>query len=417
MEVVHAAITRRNYNANIVSTGEEEANDKIKTANMLYSSTPDVLEPYGFKPVRWKNSLSELAFHPDPFTSTITSKPGTSAIRGGKKDIYVDEAAFIAKFPELWQGALPAITRGECRATVISTPFGESGLYYEMWSKGENWSRHIVPWWESRFMVKGAEGSEDPYAVVAEAVRYAPEMKTIDRINRFGSEQLKLIFTDGLHGDLTQFQTEYECTFVDEADSFITWDLINSNSYPDGHKDWRFWPLDYETQGHITIGVDLAKKRDSTVFTVVEHVDGKKYVRFLHETHETYETQFRELQELVLRTRASRVSIDAGGPGAMFAEKANAGGLGPRVNVELVTFTNTLKEQWATQFKGELQVGNTVYLMNNGKHREQIHGVKRKRLESGLFKFSGEPHDDYFWSLMLSLYGNDRIPVKFSRIG
>ena len=123
---------------------------------MLWASIPDEFEAMGFKPVKYKDSEEELAFHYPPYTSKTTSKPGTSAVRGGKKDMYYDEAAHIKEFPKLWQAGLPAITRGEGRVTVISTPLGESGLYHDLW-KEKRFSRHEVPWWESRFMVKGAE--------------------------------------------------------------------------------------------------------------------------------------------------------------------------------------------------------------------------------------------------------------------
>lgn len=405
---------RRNYNANIISTGEDEASEKVKVGNMLWASTPDEFEPYGLKPIRWKQSLDSLAFHKPPYTSTITSKPGTSAIRGGKKDIYIDEAAFIAKFPELWQAAVPAITRGDGRATVISTPFGESGLYFDMWKSGE-WSMHDVPWWESRFMVYGAEGSSDPYAVVAEARENAPNMSTIARINRYGSDKIKMIFEKGVLRDEIKFKTEYECQFVDEADSFIPWSLIKNNEADE--EPWRSYHRGYEPKGYITIGVDLAKKRDSTVFTVVEHYDGKKKILFYFETQETYGEQFAQLKQLCDVTNPSRVSIDQGGPGQGFAERAYAGELNTRANVELVTFDNAIKEQWATKFKGELQMGDSIILSKDSKSQEQIHSIKRTRLETGRFKFNGEPHDDYFWSTMLGLYGVDRVPVSFHRIG
>jgi phage FluMu gp28-like protein len=405
---------QRNYNANIVSTGEEEASEKVKIGNGLWASTDDSLEPLGLKPVRWKQSSESLAFHYPPYTSTITSKPGTSAIRGGKKDIYIDEAAFIPKFSDLWQAAIPAITRGDGRATVISTPFGESGLYFDMWKSGE-WSMHDVPWWESRFMVRGAEFAERPYDVVAEARANAPEMSTIERINRFGSDKIKLIFEKGVLGDEIKFKTEYECQFVDEADSFIPWKLIKDNESPE--KAWKTYHTAYQPEGYITIGVDLAKKRDSSVFTVVEHTNTQKKILFYYETQATYNEQFMELFSLVRQTNPHRISIDAGGPGAGFAERAYAGELNTRANVELVTFDNALKEQWATKFKGELQMGDKIILSQDQKSQAQIHSIKRTRLETGRYKFNGEPHDDYFWSTMLALYGIDRVPVTFSRIG
>jgi hypothetical protein len=76
-----------------------------------------------------------------------------------------------------------------------------------------------------------------------------------------------------------------------------------------------------------------------------------------------------------------------------------------------VSFTNDKKEEWATTFKSDLQVGK-VHFPDHPDFTSQVHGIKRVRLESNRFKFSGEK-DDYFWSSMLALYGTERTQVKF----
>jgi len=416
--VTHKAATSRNYNANIVSTTQEEAADKLAIGDQLYSSIPKEMEEFGLKPIKYKNASDVLAFHMPPYTSTITSKPGTSAIRGGKKDMYYDEAAFIKEFPTLYQAGLPAITRGQGRVTVVSTPFGESGLYHELWNE-EKWSHHKVPWWESRFMVNGGinpDGTSN-YEAVEEAIAFAPEMGTIERVDRFGSEKLKEILHSGLRDDIMAFQTEYECMFVDEAESYYPWDLIMDNQ-DKSLAIWKYWPEKYEPQGDISIGVDLAKMRDSTVFTVVEHYseDGldKKKVRFIYETQADYDEQFLALSRLARASGARRVSIDATGPGQMFFERARKEGFGPSVMVEGINFTNAKKETWATQFKGDLQ-NRLVSYPAHSELMAQIHGIKRTKTANNFFRFAGDK-DDYFWSLMLGLYGEGWQPVRFYRI-
>jgi hypothetical protein len=413
IEATHASCTRRNYNSNIVSTTQDEAQDKLRIGDMLYSSIDPEYER--FKPIKYRNAEDALAFHMPPYTSTIISKPGTSAIRGGKKDMYYDEAAFIKEFAKLWQAGLPAITRGDGRVTVVSTPMGQSGLYYDLWNE-KMFSHHVIPWWESRFMVRGGDG-DDPYGAVAEAMAGAPEMHTIDRVEAFGSEKIKQIFTVGLRGDLIVFQTEYECMFVDEAEAYFPYDLVMSGVEPT-LKLWKDFPEGWEPAGDVSIGVDLAKERDSTVFTVVEHLKILEQpvvvVRYVEATQSLYERQFQRLKRLVEITHARRVSIDATGPGQMFAEKAKQEGLGRNVVVEGINFTNAKKEKWATTFKGDLQLERVKY----PRHPvliDQIHSIKRTRTENNFFKFSG-PKDDYFWSLMLAMYGEGYQPVRFYRL-
>lgn len=418
LETTHASNTRRNYNANIVSTTQEEAAEKLLTGGMLWASIPVEFESLGFKPIKYTDAQDKLSFHMPPFTSIVTSKPGTSAIRGGKKDMYFDEAAFIREFEVLFQAALPAITRGSGRVTVISTPYGQSGLYHELWQEPK-WSHHMVPWWESRFMVKdGIVNGKSNYDAVNEAISKAPEMPTLERVEAFGSEKLKDILHIGARDDLIVFKTEYECQFVDEAEAYYPLELINTCKVS-RLRPLKNFPKGYEAKGDIAIGVDLAKKRDETVFTVTDHyvIDGFAYVDvvFVYATQIDYESQFQELKALVKASNARRVSIDETGPGQMFVEKAQREGLGQYVLTEGITFTNAIKETWATQFKGALQERSVFYPA----HTEliaQIHGIRRTKTVSNFFRFAGDP-DDYFWSLMLSMYGEGRRPVRFSTLG
>jgi phage FluMu gp28-like protein len=175
----------------------------------------------------------------------------------------------------------------------------------------------------------------------------------------------------------------------------------------------------------VSIGVDLAKKRDETVFTVVDHRDVEdsdtphKVVPFVRATQESYDQQYEYLKALVRRTHATRVSIDETGLGQMFVEKAkNDPELTSECRVEGISFTNEKKENWATRFKGELQ-GRTVTLLDHPDLKRQIHGIQRTRTENGFYKFAaeGSRHDDYFWSLMLAMYGQGRVRPRFSVLG
>lgn len=383
---------------------------------MLYSSIPDEYADLGLKPDLWKNATEELAFHRPPHTSSIVSKPGTSAIRGGKKDMYYDEAAHIPKFLQLWQAGLPAISRDKGRVTVISTPLGQSGLYYDLW-RDDKFSHHLIPWWESRFFVKDALDHPDPYGSgpVAEAIANCPNLDTDSRVKKYGNDKINDILYSGLMGDISVFRTEYECEFVDERDAYFPYDLIMNGGVDQTLSILKYYPTGYEPVGDISIGVDLAKERDQSVFTVVEHIGEEKFVRFIHATQDDYTDQWEYLSKLIAITGARRITIDQGGPGNDFIERARRGEVPSGVNVEGVVFNQRIKEQWATQFKGALQLG-TVKFPPIKPLIDQIHGIKRTRTENNFFKFAGKA-DDYFWSLMLALYGEGHRPVTFSILG
>lgn len=410
-EVVHKAAVTPAYKANIVSINQKEAADKITIAGNLYHSIPDEFKETDpvLKPILWTNSNDEISFHRPPITSSIISQPASAAVRGGRKDIYFDEFAHIRDAQKLYRAAMPAITRGDSRLTIISTPLGQSGLFYDIASNEQaypEYSRHAVPWWECSAMVR-PELYEEALALAA-LVEGSEE-----RVLKYGTDKLHIIY-NGFGGDLIGFQTEYEATFADEATAYFTWELI-VNSTDNELPVWREWPSNYEAQGFISIGVDLAKERDQTVFTVVEHMDdGNKKVLFTRATQEDYADQFEYLKNLIAATHANRVTIDQTGVGQKFVEDARRE-LSTKTNIEGVVFTNAKKEKWATSFKGAMQTG-TVSWPNIQDLRRQIHGIKRTKTEANFYKFAGKA-DDYFWSLMLALYGEGRVPARMSFVG
>jgi phage FluMu gp28-like protein len=397
---------RTPYEGNYVSVNQKEAADKVEIVRRLYHSMPDILKDDGIKPDLWTDAQNEIAFGRPPYQGTLVSQPASSAIRGGRKDIYFDEFAHIRDAKKLYQAALPAITRGDSRITIVSTPLGQSGLFYDIAVDADaypEYSRHSVPWWESRAMVKPE--------LYDEALALAVELPTPERVEKYGSDKLNAIFRS-FGADLISFQTEYEATFVDEAEAYYPWDLVVSCR--SDRPIWRDWPEGYEPEGWLAIGMDLAKERDATVIIVTEIIETegetKRIVRFIRELHSSYEEQFRYLDGLIKKVKPNRVSIDQTGVGQMFVERAKREI--PHSNIEGVVFTNQKKERWATTLKGDMQLGNVDYPAHPDLMR-QIHGIRRTKTESNFYKFAGV-HDDYFWSMVLSLYGEGRVPARIS---
>ena len=409
-EVLHSLLTRSAYEANVVSINQREAASKVTIARNLYHSIPNALTrgEHPIKPDRpWNDSNFELAFNVPPATSIFVSQPASAAIRGGHKDIYFDESAHIRDMRKLYQASLPAISRGDARISMVSTPLGESGLFWEIGTKAldyPEYSRHVVPWWECGQFVR--EGLYEE--ALALAVRIGDPRQ---RVLKYGTDKIIAIMR-GFGPDMDSFITEYEATYVDESDSYFPSELIvNATNYD--LTVWDHIPKDYDPLGWVSIGVDLAKKHDKTVFTVVEHYDedGQSIARviFVKETSAPYDAQFEELRLLAHRVGARRVSIDETGPGTMFVEKARRSDGIP--NSEGIIFTNSKKEHWATTFKGDLQ-RKKVELIPHRTLFAQIHEIERTKTEANFYRFSGRYHDDYFWSLMLALYGKGR--RKFS---
>jgi phage FluMu gp28-like protein len=416
-EGLYNACTQPRYRASYISINKDEASDKINIARNLYHSIPDEFKTGAdddLKPRLWNDSEYEISFHLPPYTSELHSQPASSAIRGGKKDIYFDEFAHVRDDKKLYQAALPAITRGNRRMTIVSTPLGLSGLFAEIFTDEVNfseYSRHNIPWWESKAMVRDGWYSE--------ALALAEGLDTEARVFKYGTPKIIAIYKS-FGGDLSSFQTEYEAVFVDETTSYYPWSLIIQNIDDDECPIWKGIPPGWEPIGRISIGVDLAKERDETVFTVVEHREQgdemHRYVRHIYSTQSDYADQLDSLITLAKRTKASRVTIDQTGVGQMFVERARARFKEmPGCLVEGVVFTNQKKEQWATRFKGDLQL-NTVHLQRHPMLTRQVHGIRRTKTESNFYKFSG-PRDDHFWSLVLGMYGEQRTVSRISILG
>jgi len=411
-EATFRAATQRNYRANIVSINQKEAGDKVDIARALYHSIGDEFRETDpvLKPILWTDADNEISFHRPPDTSAIISQPASSAIRGGRKDIYFDEFAHVRDAKKLYRAALPAITRGGARITIVSTPLAQSGMFFDIWSGEQtyaNYSRHLVPWWECSAMVR--EGA------LPDALALASGLTTEERVRQYGTDKLISIFEE-FGNDTVGFRTEYECEFEDEMSAYYTWDLIQSCTDHD-QKIWRDWNGLFRSEGSLSIGVDLARDRDQTVFTVVETLPGPddsstRRVLFTKATQDPYNEQFEYLRRLIAATNPARVTIDQTGVGQKFVEDAKREISG---NIEGVVFTNQRKERWATTLKGDMQMGLVTW-PNHQDLTRQIHGIRRTKTEANFYKFAGNK-DDYFWSLVLALYGDSRRPVRMGFLG
>jgi phage FluMu gp28-like protein len=392
-EALHKITTSPTKTINIVSINQKEASGKIVYAKNFFYSMPEELRP----PV-YTNAEYEFSVHNSPDTSYLVSQPASSAIRGGEKDIYLDEFAFIPKSQELFDAAIPATTRGNSRLTIVSTPLGQSGLFFDIAndrSRYPEFTVSTVPWWECSIM------SMDH----AESTAIAADYSTEDRVAKWGTQPIKAIFSTM---DLESFQQEYECSFADESVSFYPWSII-TDCADDTLSNNTFDPgLPYN------IGIDIAKKVDKTVITIstTDEDTGHSTIVKTYETRANYDEQFKMMADLVTEVKPQRVSVDATGVGAIIAEQlvAKFGGI-----VEPIVFTRENKEQWATMFKRDLQLKAVSYPRKR-ELLDEIHTIERKKTESGnyVFKAREGKHDDYYWSAMLSLYGRGRTTPSIS---
>jgi len=260
---------------------------------------------------------------------------------------------------------LPSISRGGS-ISIISTPFGQSNVFNDIWSKEQVYNDY------TRFLINWTE---------------CPD------IDKAEVERVKLV-------DPLTYAQEYNNQFLSEVDSAeFPFHLIEKCIDME---------LAYEELSHdkvYKIGVDIGRRHDLTAISVFEEVDGVNILRKV-ETHynQKYDFQLGRLKELITSYTVKSLLIDATGLGNNIAENLvdEFGAI-----VKPIVFDNDIKQQMVLGLKelmhnGKIRFPNDPGLINN------IRSIRRQYSAAGYLKFdSGRNseigHADLFWSIALAL--------------
>lgn len=296
----------------------------------------------------------------------LPANPATA--RGFSGNVVLDEFGFHQDARKIWTALYPTITRGY-KLRVISTPNGKSGKFYELWNDQTGaWSKHQVDIYQAK-----AQGMD----VNIEELRAGCE-----------SEE--------------DWQQEYGCAFIDEADSLLTYELIT------GCEDSRATmelPGDFTPQGALYLGMDIGRKRDLTVIWLKERVGDVLWTRAVKRLHKTpFRIQRQELFYFLSLPGMRRACIDATGIGAQLAEEAREhfGHL-----VEEITFTLPVKEELAVTVRRSFE-DRTERIPAEREIREDLHSVKKFSTAAGHVRYDAERneagHADHFWAGALATH-------------
>jgi len=205
---------------------------------------------------------------------------------------------------------------------------------------------------------------------------------------------------------------EYEAEFAEEADTWLTQDLLAGSIC----EDLEYLGFDSTQRGSFYMGVDLAERVDYSVAAVVEKTGPS--LRLVH----MY--RFRRGASLasvigyakVLSERWTTVHavyVDNTKHGDYIVEDMRAAGLG---QAEGVHFTQGAKQEMAQLVKQRMQEG----LLRLPYDRDLLDELNVERYEltkTGRIAFSHPDgtHDDRFWALALSVYAAEMAPPPASR--
>lgn len=413
---------RVGYTKQFVSYNEEDALEKISYAKQFYESMPNC----DAKKKLITDNKSMLCFQDkNGITQSRLISIPCRPPRGKGGDISLDEyAIYNAKMQKLvYDAALPVISRGGT-IEMGSSPLGKIGQFYEILTDKTtyDYERYNIPWWFCR----------DLCVDVPTAVKVAPSLSTVERVETFGTKIIKQIFQNN---DFDTFRQEYECDFIDSSESYIPLDLIFANtpgkrecdidlSACDSMSDDEYWEynrgidfqaykdidtaiLNYRPEIHgetIYLGFDVGRLHDATaIFLMGVMPDGKKrdFAR-IELRNVDFATQEATILKAYKELPIYRGRMDATGIGRPIYENLHKK-LGDRL--EGVIFSPEEKEIMAIDVKRGLE--QREFLLSNDKefHR-QIHSIKRTSNGGKYFRYDAERnekgHSDSFWAWALA---------------
>jgi len=355
-----------NHTILVISPSERQSKNLIDKVKMHIQAIKNI--KYEIVEDTKLNSL-EIKFPNNSKIVALPSKPET--VRGFSGDVIMDEAAFFEQGMEVYKAVFPTITRKpEYKLIAISTPKGKTDLFYYLWTIAEE---NNELWFKYKL-------------TIFDAVEKGLDVD-IDNLRQ------------GIK-DEDAWRTEYLCEFIDELGSILTYELIQSceeeNILINNLR---------KIQNDIYIGIDIGRKKDLTVITVLEKVGSVLFVRKIEEIKNMpYHKQLEIISHYT--SFARKVAIDETGLGNMLAEELERKFPSKVIKVN---FSAKTKEEMASRLKTKFQDRN-IRIPIDKNLREDLHSVKKALTPSGNVKIEGstsDSHADRFWSLALAVQSAD----------
>ena len=206
-----------------------------------------------------------------------------------------------------------------------------------------------------------------------------------------------------------------EAEWAEDEDVWLPQSLIVSCVGTSKNCGVELEPFDHEKsyEGRFFGGLDLAQTRDYCVFSVVESLNDRLYLRFLKIFHQptTYAHVLgfiKLVQDRWGSFEKIRVDYTREGP-SIIADMVNAG----IENAEGVTFSVPRKSEMASLMKQRMSNRQFFYPLLNwerpyrGDVCTELNVERYDLRKDGNIGFShpGGTHDDVFWSVALAIYG------------
>ena len=303
--------------------------------------------------------------------SVIAATPNNpDRIRGyTANDIYLDEAAHFLNDEPVMRAIKPMIIATQGTITIISTPFGKRGLFWDQYKIATN-----------------QQATTDDVKAYDLCPSTISPLITKERL-----EQERLNLTD------LEFRQEYLGEFIEQVDTYLPLDLITPCV------DSTLVLQDVGEPGkEYVVGIDFAKQRDETVVILAElEKGGCLIVRHISAwTGMEYGKQVGRIVQLSKTFKIISGAADQTGVGEAVLEDLRR--IIPQV--EGITFTAASKLDLASSLHAFLE-HKRITFPNNRRLIMQLNGLRYQVSKAGNLLFESPEkdriHDDYLWSLAL----------------
>ena len=352
----------------ILSRGERQAKEAMDSGIKLHAKALSLgMTDLGETDYQVASGVSYRALEVElEGGSKITALPANpDTARGFSANVFLDEFAFHKDSHAIWKALFPVISAG-WKLRVTSTPNGKGNKFFELMTGSDDaWSRHSV----------------DIYQAVADGLP-----RDIDELR------------SGI-GDDDAWSQEYELKWLDEASSWLSYDLIGSVEHEaagdrDGYQG-----------GVCFVGRDIGRRHDLHVIWVWEQIGDVLWERERIEQKRATFAQMDEAFDEVMRTyRVGRACIDQTGMGEKVVEDAivRYGSV-----VEGVLFTVPNKLVMATAGKEAFEDRRVRITMGDTALRADLHKLRKVASATGAPRFVADRDDDHAdrtWAAFLGIH-------------
>lgn len=354
----------------LVSTGQRAADELLNKCLTIARYFEGMLRgtPLHFT---FTNNATKIRFSNGAIINSLPNNP--DGLRGFSSSLLLDEMAFISNADECWKACIPFLTSphgAEKKLQIISTPAGQSGKFYELWTKSNYYKTRVT---------------------LEDAVREGLPID-IDEIR-------KTVMDDAV------FAQEYMCEFLDNDSALFPYDVLRNAVY-----------TVKPTGGKVYIGIDIGRTHDKTSIAVLREINGVLYIDHVESlTNKEFSYQESYIGNLIKSLNPVKVCIDASGIGANLAENLHR----KFATVKEVKFTNETKNEMFTLTRANIGNGK-LFIPDDNSLVEDMHKIRRLVSPSGNLTFNASRddngHADDATAVALAVYATKKPPQIFMPI-